>query len=106
MRSRRPTYPGYTAVARFLGIEGHPLVQWRARFRVTQVQLSQACQLSQSQVSKIERGQLFPLRESLERLRTYTGLPTDAFIRPQQFLEEHPDFLRDARAPEVRRRRA
>lgn len=78
----------------------HPLMQWRARYRVTQEQMSKACEVSQGQLSKIERFQQVPLRDLLERLRSYTGLPTDAFIRPIQFLEEQPNFLSDTRPPE------
>lgn len=78
----------------------HPLAQWRARHMITQVQLSKACRMSQGQLSKIETFQQLPLRDVLERLRDYTGLPTDAFIRPKQFLDEHPDFLAETTPPQ------
>jgi transcriptional regulator with XRE-family HTH domain len=71
---------------------------------ITQAQLAQACQISQGQLSKIETFQQLPLRDVLERLRNYTGLPTDAFIRPKQFLDEQPDFLAQTRPPASSRR--
>ena len=77
----------------------HPLAQWRARYHVTQQEISKLCEVSQGQLSKIEHFQQLPIREMLERLRDYTGLPTDAFIRPTQFLEEEPDFMSRARPP-------
>lgn len=77
----------------------HPLTQWRARYEVTQDQMAEACHISQGQLSKIERFQQLPLRDMLERLRTYTGLPTDAFIRPLQFVQEEPDFMTRTRGP-------
>jgi len=32
--------------------------------------------------------------EEAEAKLDYTGLPTEAFILPERFLAEHPDFLR------------
>lgn len=75
------------------GRPAHPLLQWRERYGVTQADIHKACSISQATLSKIENGLRMPLGETLERLRAYTGLPTDAFIRPQYFLIEEPNFL-------------
>ena len=49
--------------------------------------------VSQGMISKIVGYQRIPLGDTLEALLAYTGLPTDAFIRPERFLAEHPNFL-------------
>lgn len=77
----------------------HPLKQWRLYFGVTQQELSRQCQIGQSHLSKIEHFDQVPIRDMLERLKSYTGLPTDALVRPRQFLEEDPDFLSRTRGP-------
>ncbi len=71
----------------------HPLRIWRLHQEVSQAQLAEMSGLSQPFISLIENYLNIPLREGLERLREITGLPTDAFIRPKQFLIENPDFL-------------
>ena len=78
---------------RQLGKFAHPLLQWREKHGVSQDELAEACKLNQSFLSKIENGVRLPLHESLERLRAFTGLPTDAFIRPWHFIQEEPNFL-------------
>ena len=77
----------------------HPLLQWRERYRVSQADIEEACGISQTFVSKVENGERVPLRETLERLRQFTGLPTDAFIRPYHFLREVPNFMAYTRPP-------
>lgn len=71
----------------------HPLRAWRERHQVSQRCLANLTCLSQPFISRIENYHDVPLGEYLERLRYKTGLPTDAFIRPLQFLLEYPDFL-------------
>jgi transcriptional regulator with XRE-family HTH domain len=71
----------------------HPLAQWRKHHGWTQKQLASACGLTQGMVAHIENYRRIPIRESLERLLEVTGLPTDALVRPERFLAEHPDFL-------------
>ena len=44
-------------------------------------------------VTHIENYLRIPMRESLEHLLAAIGLPTDALVRPERFLAEHPDFL-------------
>jgi DNA-binding XRE family transcriptional regulator len=70
----------------------HPLARWRAIHEVTQVQLAKATGLTQGMIAHIENYRHIPVRESLERLLAFTGIPTDAFVRGEQFLREQPDF--------------
>jgi transcriptional regulator with XRE-family HTH domain len=77
----------------------HPLRQWRERYGVSQDQLASLAGLTQGMISHIERYFRIPLDNALEALLKQTGLPTDAFIRPERFLEEQPDFLRRYRRP-------
>ncbi len=75
----------------------HPLKQWREQEGLSQTDVAKACLITQAMVSMIEAGRRVPDGETLERLRAYTGLPTDAFVRVERFLEEEPDFLRKYR---------
>jgi transcriptional regulator with XRE-family HTH domain len=77
----------------------HPLRQWRERYGVSQGQLASLTGLTQGMISHIERYFRIPLDDALEELLKHTGLPTDAFIRAERFLEEQPDFLRKYRRP-------
>jgi helix-turn-helix protein len=78
-------------------MHGHPLRLWRKRYRMSHQEFAAACGISQSMVSLIETGLRIPLNDTLERLISYTGLPADAFVRTERFLEEQPDFLRKYR---------
>lgn len=80
-------------------IPAHPLLQWREHYGVNQRELSAACGVSQGMLSKIENRQRIPLHESLDSLTDYTGLPIEAFIRPDRYLKEQPDFLASTRPP-------
>lgn len=71
----------------------HPLAQWRALHRVTQEEVARRCDVSQPHLSKIEHFEQIPIRDMLERLLAYTGLPVEAFVRPRHFLEHDPHFL-------------
>ena len=82
------------------GKPAHPLLLWRERYRVSQREIMEACGISQATLSKIENGYRGPRGEKLECLRAYTGLPTDAFIRPYRFLLEEPNFLDRTHGPE------
>ena len=79
----------------------HPLRQWRDYVGKNQVDVAEACGITQAMVSLIELGLRIPQGEALDRLLAYTGLPTDAFVRTEHFLEEQPDFLQKS----VRRRK-
>lgn len=74
--------------------QAHPLRLWRERAGQNQEQVAEACGITQAMVSLIELGLRIPQGEALDRLLAYTGLPTDAFVRTERFLEEQPDFLR------------
>jgi transcriptional regulator with XRE-family HTH domain len=71
----------------------HPLRAWRKRHHVSQQELADLVDVTQSFISLIERYINKPQEDALEKLRRITGLPTDAFIRPIPFLIECPDFL-------------
>jgi transcriptional regulator with XRE-family HTH domain len=86
-RRRRTTYPT------------HPLRLWRNRYGITQGQLAQRTGLTQGAISHFEQYIRIPVGDVLEELRRHTGLPTDAFVRPMQFLREDPDFLQKYRPP-------
>jgi len=72
----------------------HPLTHWRQQHHVTQEELSQLTGLSQQEISLIERWRRIPRGEALERFLRHTSLPTDALVRPHQFLAANPQFLR------------
>ena len=72
----------------------HPLRQWRELTDKNQKEVAQACGITQAMVSLIEIGLRVPQGDALERLMAYTGLPLDAFVRTERFLEEQPNFLR------------
>lgn len=80
-------------------IKAHPLLQWRIFYRLNQRQLAAACGITQGFLSKVENRERIPLGNSLDQLMDYTGLPIEAFIRPDRYLKEHPDFLSATRPP-------
>jgi transcriptional regulator with XRE-family HTH domain len=77
MPARRPRTP-----------ENHPLRLWREAHDLSQQEVAEACQLTQAMISYIEAGKKLPWRDALDNLRTYTGLPTDAFLRWREFMNE------------------
>jgi transcriptional regulator with XRE-family HTH domain len=77
----------------------HPLRLWREQAGRSQEDVAEACGITQAMVSLIELGLRIPQGEALDGLLAYTGLPTDAFVRTERFLEEQPDFLRKFRQP-------
>jgi transcriptional regulator with XRE-family HTH domain len=74
--------------------ELHPVQQWREHVGVTQKSLARACGITQGAISHVENYKRIVVGNVLEALRRVTGLPTDAFVRPRQFLQEQPNFLR------------
>jgi transcriptional regulator with XRE-family HTH domain len=66
----------------------HPLRLWREAHNLSQQEVADACELTQAMISYIEADKKLPWRDALERLRTYTGLPLDAFLRWREFLQE------------------
>jgi transcriptional regulator with XRE-family HTH domain len=75
----------------------HPLKRWRRKHNLTQAQVAERCDVRANTVARWERGEQIPRGEYLDRLLDLTGLPTDAVIRPERFLAEHPDFLQEDR---------
>jgi transcriptional regulator with XRE-family HTH domain len=66
----------------------HPLRLWREAKNLSQQEVADSCQLTQAMISFVESGKKTPWGESLERLRDFTGLPADAFLRWQRFLQD------------------
>lgn len=60
---------------------------------LTQPELAQRIGVHRNTLARYEQGRLIPRREHLEALIRETDLPTDALVRPQKYLEDHPDFL-------------
>jgi transcriptional regulator with XRE-family HTH domain len=83
MPARRPTTP-----------VNHPLRLWREAKDLSQQEVGEACGITQAMISYIEAGKKTPWGDALDKLRDYTGLPADAFLRWQRFVEEEPNFLR------------
>jgi transcriptional regulator with XRE-family HTH domain len=75
----------------------HPLRQWRDQEGLSQEELAERTGITQGMISHIERYFRVPRVDNLKVLLEHTGLPTDAFMLPERFLAEHPDFLRKAR---------
>ena len=75
-----------------LGKPKHPLQQWREAHGLSQGQLSARAGVKQGTISSLEVYRRIALGAVLDRLRRATGLPTDAFVRPEVFLAEHPEF--------------
>jgi len=81
----------------------HPLGRWRHRRQMSQDALGKLCGLSQKAISAYESGTRVPRGESLRRLAEVTGLPLEALMFPDAFLQERPNFLMDP--PRQRKRR-
>jgi transcriptional regulator with XRE-family HTH domain len=72
----------------------HPLRQWRGVYGVTQDELSAWIGMSQGGISHVERFSRRPHGIAfMVRLMERTGLPMEAFILPERFLQQYPDFL-------------
>ena len=70
----------------------HPLRRWREAHGVSQRELGRQVGVTQPMICQIEGYKNLVLGETLEKLLVITRLPTDAFVRPQRFLAEHPEF--------------
>jgi transcriptional regulator with XRE-family HTH domain len=72
----------------------HPLRQWRDQQGLSQTQLAGLARTTQGMIGHIERYIRVPRTDLLERLVNCTGLPVEAFVLPERFLREQPNFLR------------
>lgn len=70
----------------------HPLKRWRHREGITQAELARRCGVRINTVARWERGEQVPRGALLVKLLDATGLPADAIVTPERFLEQHPDF--------------
>jgi transcriptional regulator with XRE-family HTH domain len=75
----------------------HPLRQWRERHGWSQPQVAEYLGVTQGMVSHYELYIRQPRLDVLRKLCELTGLSADAFIEPERFVREHPDFLRPRR---------
>lgn len=83
----------------------HPLTRWRHQHEKTQVELSQLSGIRQGTLARYESGTRIPRKAHLLTLMQVTGLPLEALIFPDTYLQEHPDFLREPiRQPGLRKR--
>jgi hypothetical protein len=71
----------------------HPLRQWRDQHDVSQDELAELAGVGQGMISHIERYFRVPRKSTLIKLQEKTGLPTDAFMFPERFLEQNPDYF-------------
>jgi transcriptional regulator with XRE-family HTH domain len=77
----------------------HPLRQWRDRWGLSQTQLAAMASTTQGMIGHIERYIRTPRPRLMERLVDCTGLPIEAFVLPERFVRESPNFLRRSRRP-------
>jgi transcriptional regulator with XRE-family HTH domain len=75
----------------------HPLRQWRDQHGLSQDELAERCGVGQGMISHIERYFRVPRKSTLIKLQDYTGLPTDALMFPERFLQENPNYFRTKR---------
>jgi transcriptional regulator with XRE-family HTH domain len=75
----------------------HPLRQWRDARGLSQEDLAAATGHSQGMISHIEQYLRVPRGQVLLDLLDHTGLPAEAFIRPERFLADHPRFFQTRR---------
>jgi len=75
-----------------LGKPMHPLMRWREAYGLSQGQLAKRASVKPGTISSIEVYRRIALGEVLARLRRATGLPVDAFVCPEVFLAEHPEW--------------
>ena len=72
----------------------HPLTRWRHHNHKTQEELAELCGIRQGTLARYESGTRSPRKAHLLTLMEVTGLPAEAFVLPQEFLQQHPNFLR------------
>lgn len=70
----------------------HPLARWRRAHGLSQHAVATACRVSSGSIGMIETYARVPIRQNLERLLDFTGLPTDALVLPLRFLQDRADF--------------
>lgn len=72
----------------------HPLRQWRDQYGLSQTRVAQLAATTQGMIGHIERYIRIPRAGLLEKLVDCTGLPVEAFMLPERFLRDEPNFLR------------
>lgn len=78
------------------GTVDSPLRRKRLALRLSQKALANLCGIDTGTISRLERGELkSPHGAHLLCLMRVLELPAEAFIDPQQYLVDHPDFYPD-----------
>jgi transcriptional regulator with XRE-family HTH domain len=72
----------------------HPLRQWRDQHGLSQDELAERCGVGQGMISHIERYFRVPRKSTIIKLQETTGLPTEALMFPERFLEQNPNYFR------------
>jgi transposase len=72
----------------------HPLARWRQQHHKTQAELAALTGIRQGTLARYESGTRIPRKAHLLTLMEITGLPAEAFVLPEQFLRDHPNFLK------------
>jgi transcriptional regulator with XRE-family HTH domain len=75
-----------------------PLRRWRIAHGKTQVDIATDLGIEQKVYSRYELDERVPYKH-LEAIHQRTRLPYKALLHPREFLEEHPDFLRQGVRP-------
>jgi transcriptional regulator with XRE-family HTH domain len=81
----------------------HPLRQWRDQHGLSQDELAEHCGVGQGMISHIERYFRVPRKSTIIKLQDYTGLPTEALMFPERFLEQNPNYFRSKKGKGPRR---
>lgn len=76
-----------------------PLFRWRTRYQVSQTALAKRCGVTQQAIALYEADERTPRGDTLAALVRETGLPLEALVFPEQFLQQHPDFLEEPPKP-------
>ena len=72
----------------------HPLRQWRDQRNLSQDELAEQAGVGQGMISHIERYFRVPRKSTIIKLQEITGLPTEALMFPERFLEQNPHYFR------------
>jgi transcriptional regulator with XRE-family HTH domain len=83
----------------------HPLRQWRDQHDLSQDELAQLTGVGQGMISHIERYFRVPRKSTIIKLQAHTGLPTEALMFPERFLEQNPEYFRPKKGRQPRRER-
>jgi transcriptional regulator with XRE-family HTH domain len=75
-----------------------PLRRWRLVQGYTQTKMAELLGLTQRIYSRYDIGERIPYKR-LELIHGLTEIPYRGLLHPREFLQEHPDFLREGKRP-------